>query len=374
MQLNQSRIIVKIGTSTLTAGSPRLHLPQIVGLAQQIAALSEKGHQVVLVSSGAIAVGKENLGFPELPKSIPGKQMLAAVGQPRLMNVYESIFGIYDKKVAQILLTREDTSDRKRYLNARNTLESLLAHGVVPVVNENDTVATEEIRIGDNDNLSAMVANLVEADLLVLLTDQEGLFTADPKKDQSAALIHEITGSEIPQEIWKYAGGTDGELGTGGMFTKLQAADVARKTGTRVVIADGRKRNILLEIVQGKQVGTHILPLVDKMESRKRFLLAGINTGVSIIVDMGAADAICSGGSLLPVGVVGVGGDFERGDIVIIEDKKGYDRAVGLADYSSDEIKMIMGRKSSEIEKILGYAFGDEVVHHNNMAITGSTP
>jgi len=372
--MDQSRIIVKIGTSTLTDGSPRLHLPQIVGLAQQIAALSEQGHQVVLVSSGAIAVGKENLGFPELPKSIPGKQMLAAVGQPRLMNVYESIFGIYGKKVAQILLTREDISDRKRYLNARNTLESLLAHGVIPIVNENDTVATEEIRIGDNDNLSAMVANLIEADLLVLLTDQEGLLTADPKKDQNAALINEISGPEISNEIWKYAGGTDGELGTGGMVTKLQAAEAARKTGTRVVIADGRKQNILLEIVRGKQAGTHLLPIVDKIESRKRFLLAGMNTGASIVVDMGAAEAICSGGSLLPVGVVEVKGNFERGDIVRIEDKKGNDRAVGLADYSSSQIKQIKGKKSSEIEKILGYAYGDEVVHHNNMAITGSAP
>jgi len=371
--MDQSRIIVKIGTSTLTGGSSRLHLPQIVGLAQQIASLSEKGHQVVLVSSGAIAVGKESLGFPELPKSIPGKQMLAAVGQPRLMNVYESIFGIFGKKVAQVLLTREDISDRKRYLNARNTLESLLTHGVTPIVNENDTVATEEIRIGDNDNLSAMVANLVEADLLVLLTDQEGLFTADPKKDPNAALIHEISGPEISQEIWMYAGGTDGELGTGGMLTKLQAAEVARKTGTRVVIADGRKQNILMEIVQGERVGTSILPTVDKMESRKRFLLAGINTEASIIVDMGAAEAICQGGSLLPVGIVGVRGNFERGDIVKIENEKGNDRALGLADYSSDEIKLIKGKKSSEIEKILGYAFGDEIVHHNNMAITGSS-
>lgn len=366
------RIVIKFGTSTLTTGTSRLHMPQIVSLAQQVAQLLEGGSLAALVSSGAIAVGRETLGFPELPKSIPAKQMLAAVGQPRLMNVYEQIFGIYSQKVAQVLLTREDISDRKRYLNARNTLESLLVHGVLPIINENDTVATEEIRIGDNDNLSALVANLIEADLLVLLTDQDGLYTADPKQADGARLINEISGDEIPDQVWESAGGSRGGLGTGGMLTKLQAADIARKSGTTVVIANGGTPNVLNKITAGEKIGTRILPVVDKLESRKRFLLAGAAPGASIRIDQGAVNALRAGGSLLPVGVKEVKGTFERGDIVRVSDAKGKDCAVGLVDYSSEEINRIKGKKSSDIEQILGYAYNDEVIHHNNMIVSGS--
>ena len=365
----KKRLVVKIGTSTLTEGTSKLHLPQIIALAQQIAELIAQGEQVALVSSGAIAVGRERLDYPSLPKSIPAKQMLAAIGQPRLMNVYEQLFDIYGLKVAQVLLTREDISDRKRYINARNTLESLLDQGVIPIVNENDTVATEEIRIGDNDNLSALVANLIEADLLIILTDQEGLYTANPDKNADAELIREISGAEIPREIWNAAGGTGNGLGTGGMVTKLQAANVARHSGTEVVIARGGEANILNRLVSGENLGTHITAVVDKLESRKRFMLAGAVPRAAIHVDAGAAPALATGGSLLPVGITDTYGRYERGDIVKVKNANGKDCAIGLVNYSSEEVKQIKGQRSTEIETILGYAFGDEVIHHNNMTL-----
>ena len=367
--MEKKRIVVKIGTSTLTEGTPKLHLPRIIALAQQIADLTAQGEQVALVSSGAIAVGRERLDYPDLPKSIPAKQMLAAIGQPRLMNVYEQLFDIYDLKVAQVLLTREDISDRKRYINARNTLESLLDQGVVPVVNENDTVATEEIRIGDNDNLSALVANLIEADLLVILTDQEGIYTANPEKVKDAQLIEEISGPEIPAEVWAAAGGSRNNLGTGGMHTKLEAADVARKSGTEVVIASGSEPDVLKRLVDGEALGTHISPLVDKMESRKRFMLAGAVPRAGIRIDAGAAKALVAGGSLLPVGISDTYGRFERGDIVKVKNAAGKDCAIGLVNYASGDVKKIKGQRSSEIESILGFAYGDEVIHHNNMTL-----
>ena len=367
----RKRIVVKIGTSTLTGGSPKLHLPRIVSLASQISSLCAEGHQVALVTSGAIAIGRERLNFPDLPKSIPAKQMLAAVGQPRLMNVYEQLFEIYGLNVAQVLLTREDISDRRRYLNARNTLESLLAQGVLPVINENDTVATEEIRIGDNDNLSALVANLIEADLLILLTDQEGLLTADPRRSRDARLIEEIVPGDFSADIWDAAGGSRNGLGTGGMTTKLQAADVARRSGSLVVIAKGDHPDVIERLVNGEKLGTRILPAVDKLESRKRFMLAGAEENSFITIDNGAASAIRSGGSLLPVGVTGCEGQFERGDIIYIKDAKGKPRALGVVNYSSVDINTIKGRHSDEIEKILGYAYGDEIIHHNNMTLLG---
>ncbi|MDO9546702.1 MAG: glutamate 5-kinase [Pelolinea sp.] len=365
----EKRIVVKIGTSTLTGGDTHLLRPQIVELARQISELIRNGNKVCVVSSGAIAVGREALEFPDLPKSIPVKQMLAAVGQPRLMNVYEQIFEIFDCKVAQILLTREDIRDRRRYINARNTINSLLDHDVIPIINENDSVATEEIKIGDNDNLSALVANLIEADLLVLLTDQEGLFTSDPDHTEKAELIHRIESESIPEEIWNAAGGTQNGLGTGGMVTKLQAADTARRSGTHVVIAKGDLPNILTRITAGEKLGTHICSLVDTLESRKRFMLAGVVQKAAIIIDTGAKRALLGGGSLLPVGISEVTGEFDRGDIVPVKGSDGKDYAIGLVNYSSDEVQKIKGRQSGEIEPILGFAFGDEVIHHNNMTV-----
>jgi glutamate 5-kinase len=363
------RIVVKLGTSTLTAGTPYLSHPHLVDLARQMALLHSGDNQVVLVSSGAVAAGKEALNFPELPRFIPKKQMLAAVGQPRLMGIYDQYFSIYGKTIAQVLLTRSDLTDRRRYINARNTLEALLAQKVIPVVNENDTVATDEIRVGDNDNLSALVANLIEADLLVLLTDQEGLFTSDPRRDPQAQLIHEVTSPDISKELWLAAGGTGSGQGTGGMLTKLQAADLARRSGTTVVIAGGSQPDILLRVADGETAGTRFAPLVSTIESRKRYLLAGKRTSGLLHIDGGAANALGQGGSLLAVGVRKVEGSFERGDTVRAVALDGKEIALGLVNYSSKDLAVLGGHQSTEIETLLGYTFGDEVIHHNNMVL-----
>lgn len=363
------RIVVKIGTSTLTGGSRSLDLPRMISLVEQVTRLITSGKQVIIVSSGAIAVGRDWMDHPDLPRTIPGKQMLSAIGQPRLMNAYEQLFSIYGQKVAQVLLTREDISDRRRYLNARSTFESLMDYGVVAIVNENDTVATEEISIGDNDNLSALVANLIEADLLVLLTDQPGLFTADPKRKKQAELITLIDTPEISREIWEAAGGSDGALGVGGMVTKLQAADVARRSGTDVVIADGSETDVLVRLAAGEAIGTRISAEVNKMESRKRFMLAGAVPRASIYADEGAVAALKRGGSLLPVGISAVHGKFSRGDIVRVKSPDEKAVAVGMASYSSRDIQTIMRHSSREIRTLLGYAYGEEVIHHNNMVV-----
>src|SRR5512139_1681849 len=239
------RLVVKCGTSTLTAGTAHLAPPRLVEIAQQVAQLRSDSSDIIVVTSGAMAAGRERLGFPQLPKDMPAKQMLSAIGQPRLMALYEQIFGLYGLTIAQVLLTRSDLADRRRYLNSRNTLTALLEHGIIPIVNENDTVATEEIRVGDNDNLSALVANLIDADLLVLLTDQPGLFTANPDRDPTARLVAEVNEPAISPALWQAAGGTASGLGTGGMITKLQAADLARRSGTTVVIASGSESSVL---------------------------------------------------------------------------------------------------------------------------------
>jgi glutamate 5-kinase len=338
-------------------------------LARQVTQLQTAGNRVILVSSGAIAAGREKLGFPKLPKDLPAKQMLAAIGQPRLMALYEQVFGLYGCTVAQVLLTRADLSDRRRYLNARNTLSALLAHGVLPIINENDTVATEEIRVGDNDNLSALVANVVEADLLLLLTDQPGLFTADPRRDSDAQLVEEITDPEIPSALWEAAGGSGSRFGTGGMVTKLQAADLARRSGTTVVIAGGNETDVLLRLVHGERLGTRFMPVVSALEGRKRYILSGQLAPGQIAVNDGAAQALKRGGSLLPVGVTSVSGEFDRGDTVRVLDDSKRELARGLTAYSSADLARICGRRSDEIESLLGYDYGDEVIHRNDLVL-----
>lgn len=365
----ERRIVVKLGTSTLTGGGKKISPPHLVDVARQVSAVQAMGNQVVLVSSGAVAAGREALGFPALSPHLPVKQMLSAVGQPRLMAIYEQYFGIYGAHVAQILLTRADLTDRRRYLNARNTFEALLKRGVLPIVNENDTVATEEIRIGDNDNLSAQVANLIEADLLLLLTDQEGLYTADPKQDPGARLIEEVGPEPFTEELWQAAGGSAGGLGTGGMLTKLQAADLARHSGTTVVIARGSEPEVLIRLAGGESIGTRFLPVSNKLEARKRYILSGSRAAAEIRVDAGAARALAHGGSLLPAGVLSVSGEFDRGDTIRITSLEGRALAVGLASYASNDLLRLCGRQSSEIETILGYTFGDDVVHRNNMIL-----
>lgn len=363
------RMVVKLGTSTLTAGTSRLHLPRLVDLVRQMAQLHQAGREVVLVTSGAIAAGRERLAFRQLPPAIPLKQMLAAVGQPRLMALYEQLFDLYEVVVAQVLLTRSDLSDRRRYLNARNTLEALLAERVLPIINENDTVATEEIRVGDNDTLSALVSSLVEADLLVLLTDQPGLFNADPRHYPAAQLIEEIDTPHIPETLWRAASSTAGELGTGGMLTKLQAADLGRRAGATVVIAGGGEPEVLLRLALGEHLGTRFLPCGTPLEGRKRFILAGRRPSGAVIVDEGAVQAMRRGSSLLPVGILRVRGSFERGDVVQVIAPEGGEVARGLINYASSDLERICGQRSEAIERILGFFYGEEAIHRNNLVL-----
>lgn len=367
--MSHRRLVVKIGTSTLTAGGKKLSAPGMVEIARQISILHQKAIQVILVSSGAIAAGREKLGFPALPRHIPAKQMLAAVGQPRLMAMYGQVFSIYNLHVAQVLLTRADLTDRRRFLNARNTLEALLKQGVIPIINENDTVTSEEIRFGDNDNLSAQVANLTEADLLILLTDQDGLFEADPRSHPEAPLIRMVKPEPFSDELWQAAGGVGSSLGTGGMVTKLQAADLARRGGTAVVIARGSLDNILVRLAEGEEIGTCFLPLTDKLEGRKRHILSSSRVNAELYIDSGAARALLHGGSLLPAGLTRVAGEFERGDSIRILSPDGHSLAVGLTNYASSDLLKLCGCQSSEIEERLGYTFGDEVIHRNNMVL-----
>jgi len=363
------RLVVKCGTSTLTAGTSHLSSPRLVEIAQQIAHLRATTPEVIIVSSGAVAAGRERLNLTQLPKDLPVKQMLSAIGQPRLMALYEQIFGLYGLTIAQVLLTRSDLADRRRYLNSRNTLTALLEHGIIPIVNENDTVATEEIRVGDNDNLSALVANLIDADLLVLLTDQAGLFTADPEHNPDAQLVTNVIGPEIPAAIWQAAGGSANGLGTGGMITKLQAADLARRSGTMTVIASGSEPDVLTRLVAGEKIGTWFQPVVSSLESRKRYILAGGRATGSISVDDGAGRALQRGSSLLPVGVTTVAGEFERGDTIQVLNALGRDTARGIVNYDSDDLARICRHQSSEIETLLGYTYGDEVIHRNNLVL-----
>jgi glutamate 5-kinase len=362
-------IVVKIGTSTLTSGTRKITPPLVVELARQITHVLNAGHQVILVSSGAIAAGREKLGFPQLPKGLPAKQMLAAIGQPRLMAIYEQIFALYGRTVAQVLLTRADLADRRRYINARSTLTALIDQNILPIINENDTVATEEIRVGDNDNLSALVANVVEADLLALLTDQSGLFTADPRNDPDAKLVEEVTEPEIPASLWDAAGRNGTSLGTGGMMTKLQAADLARRSGTTVVIAQGTEPDVLCRLVNGERVGTRFTPVRSAMESRKRYILSGRLSPGQITVNEGARAALKRGGSLLPIGVTQVSGEFDRGDTVRVLDERDRELARGITSYSSADLTRLRGRHSDDIESLLGYDYGDEVIHRNDLVL-----
>jgi glutamate 5-kinase len=362
------RLVLKLGTSVLTAGSPQINRSRLLELVRQCAKLHAAGVDVVVVTSAAIAAGRESLGFRQLPQAMPAKQMLAAVGQVRLMQHYEQLFGIYDIVVGQVLLTRSDLNHRSRYLNARDTLQALLAERIVPVINENDAVATDEIKLGDNDTLSALVSNLVEADLLLMLTDQPGLYTADPRTDPSAELIREVT--TIDDDLRARAGGTRSGLGTGGMSTKLAAADLARRGGAEVVIAAGGVEDVVLRVTRGERIGTRFTPLAGKLESRKRWLLGGLVPAGRITVDAGAATALAKQGrSLLPVGVTRVEGQFERGDTVRICNAAGQEIARGLTRYGAASLDRIKGRRSEEIATILGYENSAEVVHRDDLVM-----
>ncbi len=361
------RIVVKVGTSTLTNGTERINQQRMLELVQQVARLYQQGHEMVLVTSGAMAAGRERLGFPDLGRSVPAKQMLSAIGQGRLMHHYSALFDLFEIVVGQVLLTRDDLSDRARYLNIRDTLSTLLEHRIIPIVNENDTTATHEIRVGDNDNLSALVANLLEADLLIILTDQPGLFTADPRKHANAALIAEV--KQIDDETYALAGGAGSTVGTGGMVTKIQAAQLASRSGVLTVIASGKEPEVIQRIAAGENVGTRFLPVTGSIESRKRWMLAEKPHG-RIQIDAGAARKLVKdGASLLPVGITRVEGTFERGELVGVTGPDGRLIAHGLTSYSSDDVQRLCGVKSSRISEILGYSYGDAVIHRNNLIL-----
>ncbi|MEP7287409.1 MAG: glutamate 5-kinase [Chloroflexota bacterium] len=361
------RIVIKLGTSVLTDGTRRLSRRRMLEIVRQAAQLHDANHQIIVVSSGAIAAGREALNYPELDRSVPAKQMLSAVGQGRLIQIYTELFALFDITVGQILLTRGDLSNRTGYLNARDTLLTLLSHKIVPVINENDTIATEEIKVGDNDTLSALVSNLVDADLLILLTDQMGFYSSDPRSDPDAQLISVV--EHIDESVWARAGGTSTGLGTGGMVTKLQAAQLAGHSGTVTVIASGALAGVLPDIAAGKHIGTTFLAPVSHRESRKRWLLSEKPQG-AISVDKGAVSKLSTGGaSLLPVGVTGQSGEFERGAPVQILTPDGKAIAAGISNYASHEIQQLIGVKSAQIAAVLGYTYGEEVIHRDNLAL-----
>jgi glutamate 5-kinase len=364
------RIVVKVGTRTLTRGSDRLSRPGMVDLVRQIAHLHAQGHELLFVSSGAVFAGSETLGkFPHR-KDIPAKQTLAAVGQVRLMAIYEQLFQLYDVNIAQALLTRADLADRERYLNARNTMLSLLHLHIVPVINENDVVGVEEIRIGDNDNLSALVANLVDADLLIILTDQAGLFTTDPRLDPGARLIEEV--ATIDGDIRRMGSGGGSSIGTGGMATKIEAAEMATRSGTEVIIASGDEPDILPRLAAGEQMGTRFLPVASHIESRKRWILAEPPRG-DLLMDQGAAEALIHRGkSLLAVGITDVLGSFERGWTVRLLAPDGCEIARGITLYGAEDLAAIRGHRSDEIAEILDAAYGPTVVHRDDMVLLTS--
>ena len=365
------RIVAKFGTSLLTGGTDRLDEDIMSRLVSQVAKLHQQGLEILIVSSGAIASGRHKLGLTKELRGIPFKQVLAAVGQSRLMYVYEQLFGQHNITVAQALLTKSDLSDRAGYLNARNTLLALLELRVMCVVNENDVVAVDEIqeaKFGDNDNLSAMVANLVDADLLLILTDTAGLYTADPHCYPDAQLIPQV--DRIDAGITRLAADTPSGLGTGGMITKIEAAKLATASGITVVMADGREPDVILRLAAAEAIGTCFWPLTDKLESRKRWMVSYLSTRSRLIVDSGAARALRKQKrSLLATGIKEVEGKFQRGDVVTIYDHKGSILGCGISNYSSADIDAIKGEHSRKIATLLGYDYGAEIVHRNNLVV-----
>jgi glutamate 5-kinase len=362
------RLVIKLGTSTLTGGTPHLNKQRILEMVQQVARLHTQGHEIMLVSSGAVAAGRERLGFPELARDVPAKQMLSAIGQSRLMHIYEDLFAIFDIVVAQVLLSGDDLEVRTRRFNARETLLTMLNHRVVPIINENDTTATEEIRVGDNDNLSARVASAIEADALILVTDQPGLFTADPRQDAHAHHIPRV--ERIDERIWRLAGAAGTKQGTGGMLTKLQAAQLATRSGVTTYVALGTARDVLARVLSGdSDICTRFDASETHIESRKRWMLLDKARGM-VRVDAGAARAIVSGGkSLLPVGITAVEDTFERWETLLVIAPDGRRIGYGLTNYSSDDLRKIRGVQSSQISEVLGYSYGDTVIHRNNMVL-----
>lgn len=365
--LESRRLVVKVGSALVTDNGAGLALEAIAEWARQIALLRAAGRQVALVSSGAIAAGMQRLGWASRPHAMHELQAAAAVGQMGLAQAYESCFSQHGLKTAQILLTHEDLADRKRYLNARSTLVTLLGLGVVPVINENDTVVTDEIKFGDNDTLGALVANLIDADTLIILTDQAGLFNADPRREPSAELITEGRADDAAYEAM--AGGVGSNIGKGGMITKVRAAQRAARSGANTLIASGREPDALLRIANGGELGTLLYATASPLAARKQWLADHLQLAGSLLLDDGAVKALREGKSLLPIGVVGIEGDFERGAAVACRSKSRSEVARGLINYSSSEARRIAGHATNEIEAILGYFDEDVLIHRDNMVL-----
>ncbi len=362
------RVVVKVGSNVLTQDNG-LNLKAIRSISGQICRLIDKGLQVILVSSGAMASGVKKIGLSKRPDEIPSRQAAAAVGQAGLILEYEKSFSRYKKKVAQILLTSDDLSNRKRYLNARNTLYTLLSWGVVPVINENDTVMVEEIKFGDNDHLSAMITLLMDADILINLTDIEGLYTKDPRTYPDAALIPVV--STIKKSIEEYASDIPGALGKGGMLSKIKAARKLNSAGVPMVIAKGDKPGILLKLFSGKDHGTFFVPKEKKLASRKCWIAFNLKPKGTVIIDSGAQAAILKRGkSLLPSGIVDVKSEFDVGAPVEFKSMDNETLGIGLVNYKSSDVRKIMGKKSGQIKMLLGQKTYDEVMHRDNLAIT----
>lgn len=362
------RWVVKIGSAMVTGNGRGLDREAISAWARQLAELRSAGHEIVIVTSGAVAEGMARLGWEERPESLPRLQAAAAVGQMGLVEAYADGLARFDIHSAQILLTHEDLVDRGRYLNARSTLRALLGLGVVPVVNENDTVATDEIRFGDNDTLAALVANLIEADLLVILTDQAGLFETDPRKKPDARLLTEVTAGD--PALQAMASSEGGRLGRGGMYTKVLAAKRAARSGAATIVAAGSEPDVLCRLAAGEPLGTHFRPATNRLAARKQWLAGQLRVRGQLQVDAGAARAVAEQGrSLLPVGVTAVSGQFARGELVSIVDPDGREFARGLVNYPSSDAERISGRSSQEIVEIIGYREENELVHRGNLVL-----
>jgi glutamate 5-kinase len=363
-----SRWVIKVGSSLVTADGAGLDLEATRSWTEQIVKLKQDNCDVVLVSSGSIAEGMSRLGWSKRPHSVHEQQAAAAVGQMGLIQAYETHFRQHGMKTAQVLLTHEDLANRKRYLNARSTLQTLLALGVTPIINENDTVTTEEIRFGDNDTLSALVANLIDADTLVILTDQLGLFDKDPRRNSDAKLIKQAIAGD--PSLLKMAGPSGSHIGSGGMSTKLLAAERAARSGTTTIIASGREKDILIRLKQGEAIGTKLNTKDAPLVARKQWLANRLKVSGQVILDAGACRVLKeSGSSLLPVGIVNVQGTFHRGEMIACIDQNGKEIARGLSNFNSEEVSKIMGQASHKIEQILGYKDESELIHRDNMVV-----
>lgn len=364
------RVVVKLGSSVVTTKNG-LDRRIIRGIADDVCDFKKLGKEFIIVSSGAVAAGVRRLGLKGGAKTIPQKQAAASVGQSRLMAAYEEAFDRHDVRVAQMLLTKDDLTHRRRYLNARNTLTTLMSLGVVPIINENDTVVVDEIKFGDNDNLSALVATLSDADLLLTLTDMEGFMDCDPRTNPDACLIPLV--EDLTPEIKQLAGGTSSGVGLGGMASKLEAASKVRVSGIPMIIAGGKVPNIVRRTMQAELCGTLIMPAKETMSARKHWIRYNLEPEGELIVDEGAAAAIARAGkSLLPIGVTSVNGEFEHGASVVVRDMAGRELAVGLVNYSSEEMRKILGRRTVEIDWILGFRRNDEAIHADNLVVLNS--